>query len=87
VTLLLISVGFSVAALVIGRWWVPILAAATLIAFAILLVVSEGWEGADWGEVGLYWDVVLAVLAVTGSVIGVCINRLARDLFRRSSNA
>jgi hypothetical protein len=35
----------------------------------------------------MYWDVVLAVLAVAGSVIGVGINRLARDLFRRSSNA
>jgi hypothetical protein len=87
VTLMLMAVGFSAAALVIGRWWVPLLAAVTLIALAINVVATEGWEGADWGELGMYWDVVLAVLAVAGSVIGVGINLLARDLFRRSSNA
>jgi hypothetical protein len=87
VALLLITVGFSVAALVIGRWWVPILAAATFLGIAAFLIAAEGWEGVDWGELGLYWDVLVAVLTVTGAVIGVAINRLGRDLLRSRSNA
>lgn len=86
-SLLLIAIGFSLAALVLGRWWVPILALATWIGIAVFLVANDGWHGAGWGEFGVAWNVLVAILTVAGAVIGVATNHLARDLFRRSSNA
>ena len=84
-SLLLITVGFSVAGLLIGRWWVPVLAAAAWAGIAIFLVANDGWEGAGWGDFGVQWNVLVAVLTVTGAVIGVATNRLAHDLLQRSS--
>ena len=85
--LLLVAIGFPVAALLIGSWWVPILAGATLIGFAIVLIAAEGWAGADWGELGFNWDLLLAILTVAGSVIGVGLNRLAREFFKGDTDA
>jgi hypothetical protein len=81
VGLLQVAIAFPLAALVIGRWWVPIVAAATMIGFAVVLIADEGWEGADWGELGFNWDLLLATLTVTGSVIGVGLNRFVREFF------
>jgi peptidoglycan/LPS O-acetylase OafA/YrhL len=85
VSLLLITIAFSVAGLLIGRWWVPALAAATWAAIAVFLVANDGWEGAGWGDFGIQWNVLVAVLTVAGAVIGVATNRLAHDLLQRSS--
>jgi thiol:disulfide interchange protein len=87
VGLLLIAIAFSLAALLIGRWWVPILALATWLGLAIFLLANDGWHGAGWGEFGVFWNVLVAILTVSGSVIGVATNHLARDLYRHSSNA
>ena len=78
----LLVIAFPLAALLIGRWWVPILSGITMIGLAILLVAYEGWEGIDWGEVGLAWNLLLATLTVAGSMIGVSLNRLAREFLK-----
>jgi hypothetical protein len=83
-TMVLIPVGFSIAALLIGRWWVPLVALVTWIGIAIFVVAKEGRAGLDWGEFGIVWDLLVASLTLAGSVIGVTAHRLLRAL-RESS--
>jgi hypothetical protein len=81
VSLLILPLCFFLAALLIGRWWVPLAAVAMWIGIAIFLVLNDGWHGAGWGDFGIHWNIVVATLTLAGSVIGVLTNRL-REPFR-----
>jgi hypothetical protein len=77
VLLVALPVGFFLAGLVIGRWWVVLAALATWGVLAGFLYVNNGWYGAGWGDFGIAFNVMAAVATVVGSIVGVGARRLS----------
>lgn len=76
--LLVLPVGFLLAGLLIGRWWVVLSAVGTWIALAVYLYVNNGWYGAGWGDFGIAFNVMAAAATVAGAALGVTVRRLSR---------
>jgi peptidoglycan/LPS O-acetylase OafA/YrhL len=78
--LLYIPLAFLVLGLVVGRWWLTAVSILFCLAVVAFLVANDGWHGNGWGEFGIAWNVIVAVLTVGAAALGVGLRDAARRL-------
>jgi hypothetical protein len=66
----LLIYGFGLLGIVVRRWWVVSLAAATWAGIGMFLGFKFRWSGAYWGEVGLALLIFFSSLTVLASAVG-----------------
>jgi len=73
VGLLLIVLGSAVAGFAIGRWIGLLVPLGVWCGIAIFLVLNNGWYGAGWGDFGIAWNLIAAILSIvaTAAAIGL----------------
>jgi hypothetical protein len=80
VELLLIPLAFLILGLAVGRWWFTVVPILFWVALGGFLLINNGWHGAGWGEFGVAWNVIMAVLTVVTTLSGVALRELTRSL-------
>jgi hypothetical protein len=75
--LLALPIGFALAGFLIGRWWVVVGAMATWLALALFLYLNNGWRGAGWGDFGIAFNVIIAVVTIAAAALGVGVRSFA----------
>ena len=69
--LLWIAVACGVIGLLGGRWWALLVPVARWAGIALFLVINDGWYGAGWGDFGIAFNVITAILSVLLAAAGV----------------
>lgn len=83
--LLLIVVSCGVAGFLIGRWralLVPVVLWGGLLLF---VVINDGWYGEGWGDFGVAFNILSALLTVLLTAAGVVLRVAIRGGWRRAS--
>jgi hypothetical protein len=75
--LLALPIGFGIAGLLVGRWWVVIAAMAGWAILAAFLYFNNGWYGNGWGEFGVMFNVLAAAATIIAAAGGVAVRQTA----------
>ena len=73
--LLWIAAACGIAGLLAGRWLALLVPVALWSAIALFLVVNNGWTGDGWGDFGIAFNIVVAILSVALTALGVAARR------------
>lgn len=63
-----------------GTWWFLIAPVVVSAGVTVFLVVNDGWYGAGWGDFGVEFNLLVAVLSVLGAAAGVALRKGTREV-------
>ncbi len=73
-----VAVAFVVVGLLVGRWWALIFPIALWCGLTIFLIANNGGYGHGWGDNGVAFIVIAAILSVVLTAVGVAVRRAVR---------